>query len=242
MRASVIDLGYNSLKMVGYEVRSEDSFRVYDQRGSLTRLGEGLNQTGFLGEEAMARTLRELELLKEVNRISHVENILAIATSPLREAGNGPSFQKDAEALLGLKFKVLSGKEEALFSYIGAARATRFPDVLFFDLGGGSLELTYARGLPREEDTLTLPLGALRMTELYGTGRPAVLEEGLRQDEAEDSRSSCRQGRARAHQRDGPAWGRGDDQGPGQVRPVDEGLPAQQAAQLPSSAPSPSPR
>src|SRR5271169_6777339 len=167
MRASVIDLGYNSLKMVSYETRPDDSFRAYDQRGSLTRLGERLNQTGFLGNEAMERTLRELALLKEVNRLSGVDRVIAIATSPLREAGNGDRFQKDAESVLGVKFKVLSGKEEALFSYIGAARATRLPDVLFFDLGGGSLEFTYAKGF-RVRKILSLPIGALRMTELYG--------------------------------------------------------------------------
>jgi exopolyphosphatase/guanosine-5'-triphosphate,3'-diphosphate pyrophosphatase len=167
MRASVIDLGYNSLKMVSYETRPDDSFRAYEQRGSLTRLGEGLHQTGFLGQEAMERTLRELELLREVNRLSGIDRVIAIATSPIREAGNGYRFQREAESMLGVKFKVISGKEEALFSYIGAARATRLPNVLFFDLGGGSLEFTYAKGF-RVRKTLSLPLGALRMSELYG--------------------------------------------------------------------------
>jgi hypothetical protein len=96
-----------------------------------------------------------------------VDHVLAIATSPVREAANGPAFIAEAEAVLGLRIKVLSGKEEALYSYIGASRATRLSDVLFFDLGGGSLEFTYARGY-RVRKILSLPLGALRMTELYG--------------------------------------------------------------------------
>jgi len=166
MRASVIDLGYNSLKMVSYKIRSDNSFRAYDQRGSLTRLGEGLQQTGYLGELAMKRTLRELALLKEVNRLSQVDRVLAITTSPVREAANGEWFKGEAEAVLGLKFRVLSGKEEALFSYVGAARSTRFPDALFFDLGGGSLEFTCTRGY-RVRKILSLPIGALRMSELY---------------------------------------------------------------------------
>ena len=60
----------------------------------------------------------------------------------MREAANGEEFLKRAKSELGVRFRVLTGKEEALFSYVGAARATRLPDVLFFDLGGGSLELT----------------------------------------------------------------------------------------------------
>ncbi|MGA2666444.1 MAG: hypothetical protein ABSF83_16020, partial [Nitrososphaerales archaeon] len=167
VKASVIDLGYNSLKMVSYQVAPDGSFRAYDQRGALTRLGEGLHETGFLSEEAMERTLRELALLKEVNGLSGIDRVLPVATSPVREAGNGDRFQREAESVLGAKFKVLSGKEEALFSYIGAARATRFPDVLFFDLGGGSLEFCYARDF-RVQRILSLPIGALRMSELYG--------------------------------------------------------------------------
>ncbi|MDA4122671.1 MAG: hypothetical protein OK456_05755 [Thaumarchaeota archaeon] len=166
MRASVIDLGYNSLKMVSYEVRPDGSFRAYDQRGELTRIGEGLNRTGFLGSEPMDRTIRVLKLFNEVNRLSKVDRILAIATSAVREAGNGSEFVREAEAATGLRFRVLSGKEEALFSYVGAAKAVELPDVLFFDLGGGSLELTRAEG-SRVSEIMSLPLGALRLTELY---------------------------------------------------------------------------
>jgi exopolyphosphatase/guanosine-5'-triphosphate,3'-diphosphate pyrophosphatase len=142
---------------------------AYDQRGKLTRLGEGLNLTGFLGEDAMERTLRELALLREETKLLQVDRVLAVATSPVREAANGARFRREAESVLGMRIKVLSGREEALFSYVGAALATRLPDVLFFDLGGGSLEITYARGF-RVRKILSLPIGALRMSELYGRG------------------------------------------------------------------------
>ena len=236
MRASVIDLGYNSLKMVSYETRPDDSFRAYDQRGSLTRLGEGLNQTGFLGQEAMERTLRGARAPEGGQpALAGSTASIAIATSPVREAGNGYRFQREAESVLGLKFKVLSGEEEALFSYIGAARATRLSDVLFFDLGGGSLEFTYARGF-RVRKTLSLPLGALRMTELYG-------REGSRYSKKDYDKMRRRtaellptRGGARAQRRYGPA-GRGRHHpGAGEVRPVDKRVPTQQASQLPAAA------
>ncbi len=182
LRASVIDLGYNSLKMVSYDIRPDSSFRAFDQRGELTRIGEGLHQTGFLGQESMERTLRALRLLDEANRLAGINQVLAIATSPIREAGNGEAFLREARSETGLKFRVLTGKEEALFSYMGAARSTRFPDVLFFDLGGGSLELTRARNY-RVKKIMSLPAGALRLTELYGGE-----EEGFGKEEYDSLR------------------------------------------------------
>jgi exopolyphosphatase / guanosine-5'-triphosphate,3'-diphosphate pyrophosphatase len=167
VKASVIDLGYNSLKMVSYEIRKDNSFRAYDQKGQLTRLGEGLHQTGFLSQEPIDRTLSALASLNEANRLGDVNQVIAVATSPVREAANGEEFLRRAQGELGVRFRVLTGKEEALFSSVGAARATRFPDALVFDLGGGSLELTYAKDY-RVRKILSLPIGALRMTELYG--------------------------------------------------------------------------
>jgi exopolyphosphatase / guanosine-5'-triphosphate,3'-diphosphate pyrophosphatase len=169
LKASVVDLGYNSLKMVSYEVKSDGSFKAYDQRGELTRIGEGLDQTGFLGTDQIERTIAVLKLFNEVNKLGKVDRVLAIATSAVREAGNGPQFVREAEEQTGLRFRILTGEEEALFSYVGAAKATDLPSNLFFDLGGGSLELTYADGY-RVKKLMSLPLGALRMTEIYGKG------------------------------------------------------------------------
>ncbi len=156
--------------MVSYDIKSDNSFRAFDQRGELTRIGEGLHLTGFLGQEPIERTLRALKALNEANRLQGINQVLAIATSPIREAGNGAEFLRRVQSETGMVFRVLTGREEALFSYIGAARSTLLPDVLFFDLGGGSLELTYARNF-RVKKIMSLPVGALRLTELYGGGR-----------------------------------------------------------------------
>lgn len=166
-RASVIDLGYNSLKMVSYEIRSDGSFRAYDQRGELTKIGEGLDRTGKLNESGIQSTLKVLALMNEINRMEKVDRVLAVATSAVREARNGLQFVKKVESATSIRFRILSKKEEALYSYVGGAKATVFPTVLFFDLGGGSLELTYAKD-KKIKRLISLPLGALRLTETYG--------------------------------------------------------------------------
>ncbi|MDA8054074.1 MAG: hypothetical protein M0Z77_00305 [Thermoplasmatales archaeon] len=153
--------------MVRYEVRPDGSFRAYDQRGELTKIGEGLDGTGKLGGDGIRRTLRVLTLLNEINRMEKVDRVLAVATSAVREARNGLNFVRKVETATNIRFRILSRREEALYSHIGGAKATSFPTVLFFDLGGGSLELTYAKER-KIKRLLSLPLGALRLAEAYG--------------------------------------------------------------------------
>ena len=66
----------------------------------------------------------------------------------------------------GFRFRVLSGKEEAIYSYHGGAEAIEARDIFFFDIGGGSLEVVYAED-NRIKKILSLPLGGLRLTQLY---------------------------------------------------------------------------
>lgn len=166
-KISVIDLGYNSLKMVSYEVRYDGTYRAYNQMSEITRIGEGMKEHGVLGEQSIERTLNALKIFSEVNRIEKIHTVVAVATSAVRDARNGDDFISRAKSSAGISFRVLSPEEEALFSYIGCAGATDFPDTLFFDLGGGSLEMVYAED-SKVQKVVSLPLGALRMSDIYG--------------------------------------------------------------------------
>jgi len=167
MKVSVIDLGFNSLKLISYNVTEEDtSFVAYDQESVPARLGEGLSQTGFLGSEPIRRAIDGLKFFREVNGLYNVLHTLPVATSAVREAANRESFLKQVYEETSFKFRVLSGKEEALFSYFGAAKALRVSNMLFFDIGGGSLEFVYSDDL-KIRNILSLPLGGLRLTQLY---------------------------------------------------------------------------
>ena len=167
MKVSVIDLGYNSLKLVSYEVKNDNSsFAAYDQESVPARLGEGLSQTGFLGTEPIRRAINGLKFFKEVNELYGVRHCLPVATSAVREAANRDQFVKQVFEETGFKLRVLSGKEEALFSYSGAVRALEESNILFFDIGGGSLEMVYADS-SSDRKIFSLPLGGLRLTQMY---------------------------------------------------------------------------
>jgi exopolyphosphatase/guanosine-5'-triphosphate,3'-diphosphate pyrophosphatase len=166
LKVSVIDLGYNSLKLVNYQVNKDKSFSAYGQKSILPRLGEGLDKTGILEDQPINRTIRALKLFRDIVNTQQVDHVLPIATSAVREAGNKQFFLKEASVETGFGFKVLSEREEAIYSYAGARAALHTEAGIFFDLGGGSLEIVYFEHFAVKK-ILSLPLGGLRLTDLY---------------------------------------------------------------------------
>jgi len=166
LKVSVIDLGYNSLKLVNYEVRRDKSFVAYGQQSVLAKVGEGLDQTGFLGDKPMRRTIKALKQFRAIVDLERPDHVLPVATSAVREAGNREEFLEEAFQETGFRFKVLSEREEAVYAFEGAKSATSVPSGLFFDLGGGSLEMVIYLE-PTIRKILSVPLGGLRLTDLY---------------------------------------------------------------------------
>ncbi len=168
MKVSVIDLGYNSLKLVNYDVQRDKSYSAYSQRSILARLGQGLDETGFLADDSILRTIKVLRLLREMVNLESITTVLPVATSAVRDAGNQTQFLKHAYREAGFRFKVLSSKEEALYSFAGCNTSTSVSSGLFFDLGGGSLEIVISRD-SNVKKLFSVPLGGLRLTDLYAS-------------------------------------------------------------------------
>jgi len=151
---------------VNYDVRRDNSFVAYGQQSVLAKVGEGLDQTGFLGDKPVRRTIKTLKQFRAIVDLEQSNHVLPVATSAVREAGNREDFLKQAYQEAGFKFKVLSEKEEAVYAFEGAKSATSVHAGLFFDLGGGSLEIViYSE--PTIRKILSVPLGGLRLTDLY---------------------------------------------------------------------------
>jgi exopolyphosphatase/guanosine-5'-triphosphate,3'-diphosphate pyrophosphatase len=167
LKVSVVDLGFNSVKLVNYYVNKDNSYNAYEQDSVKVKLGEKLNETGCLGSESIQRTINCLKLFQDIIGFQSINHVLAVATSAVREAGNKEDFLKKVYEETGFRFRVLSGKEEALYSYAGALKSTCIPTALFFDLGGGSLEIVYTENYSIKK-FISLPLGALRLSQTYG--------------------------------------------------------------------------
>jgi exopolyphosphatase/guanosine-5'-triphosphate,3'-diphosphate pyrophosphatase len=167
VKVSVIDLGFNSAKLVNYCVDYNNSYKAYQQEGAKVRLGQDLAQTGgVLTQESMKRTIDTLKLFRNIMDLQSIKHVIPVATSAVREATNRNEFLEQVFQETGFRFKVLSGKEEALYSYLGTLQSICIPNVLFFDLGGGSLELVYSENF-KIKNHMSLPLGALRLSQTF---------------------------------------------------------------------------
>ncbi len=172
--ASVLDLGFNSVKLATYQVNGTTSFRLISQEDAKVRLGEELDETGFLAVSPIERTLRILKMFREIVDLESPRYVLPVATSAVREAANRKEFLNLSEETSKFKFRVLSEREEALLSYFGAAISLRIPTGVFFDLGGGTLAVVYAEEF-KVRKVLSLPLGARRLSYLYGSPKKGGL-------------------------------------------------------------------
>ena len=173
-RTAVIDFGSNSFRLVVFTA-GEDWWKRTDEIYEAVRIGQGEGESGRLGEEPMERALATAEVFAHFCRATGLESgdIVAVATSAIREADNRDEFLDAVQRETGLDVRVLSREEEANYGYLAAVNSTTLADGAVLDLGGGSLQLiAVADRHAREMGSWAL--GAVRMTERFlADGEPA---------------------------------------------------------------------
>lgn len=164
-RYAVLSIGTNSTRVLLTDVAPEIP-RTEVARSIGTRIGEGLGDSGRLGDEPMTRTLDALREYMGIVR-GHYVRLIVIATSALRRAQNGEEFAAKVADITGTPLRILSGDEEAVASYRGAISVLeplRGERVGVVDMGGGSTE--YAVGTTTKPDAhISCEIGAVRLTE-----------------------------------------------------------------------------
>ena len=166
---AAIDCGTNSIKLLIGE-HADDGLVVKLRDSRVVRLGQGVDVTGELSEEALARTFAAVEEFAARIRTYDVpvEHIRFCATSATRDARNSDAFTRGVEERLGVRPEVLSGMEEAALVYDGAvgglSRARATP-VLVVDIGGGSTELVLGEDAPTS--STSMDIGSVRLTERH---------------------------------------------------------------------------
>ena len=184
---AAIDCGTNSTRLL-----VTDGSRAVERLMRITRLGEGVDGTGRLSPDAIARTVSVLREFRSAMDRDGVQAVRMSATSAVRDASNREQFMAAAEDVVGIRPEVLSGMEEGRLAFAGAT-AELDPSngpFLVVDIGGGSTELVVGRDEPVGVESMDV--GCVRITEKFlhhDPPRPEELSDALMEvrDQLEDA-------------------------------------------------------
>lgn len=183
---AAVDLGTNNCRLLIVERSGENNFRVRDSFTRIVRLGEGLEASGRLSDEAMDRTIAALRICASKIRKAGVARMRCVATEACRGADNGEAFIKRVKKQTGLTLDIIDGKAEAELAAIGCGSLfdREVDDIVLFDIGGGSTEISrlsrQERGFFRLVDSDSVPLGVVRLSERHaGPGQHEHGYEGM---------------------------------------------------------------
>ena len=177
-RIGIVDLGSNSFRVL---LGTYDGSQWQNEPKQLwtTRLGKR-HSNGLLTEEAMERGVQALKEIEEVLTDYGATICIGLATSAIRESGNGKDFLEKAKQVCPMEYRVLSGEEEATYGFIGAT-VYENPDFHYatIDVGGGSTEIALGDA-NHVYFTKSYPAGAVRMQDISREGPQRVWEETVR--------------------------------------------------------------
>jgi exopolyphosphatase/guanosine-5'-triphosphate,3'-diphosphate pyrophosphatase len=174
-RLAAIDIGSNSIHMIVVATEPQGGYRVLGRERDMVRLGKTGLGDGALSEAAMQDGLEALLKMTTLARLKGAEQVVAVATSAVREAANGQDFLARVKAQTGLDVQLLTGVEEGRLIYRAVREAVELGrgTAVIVDVGGGSTEWITTRAGEAEE-VLSLPLGSLRCAATLKGDPPAA--------------------------------------------------------------------
>ncbi len=173
MRIAAIDIGTNSLHMIIVRTRPDGSYEIIGRERDMVRLGTGGLDGRPLTNATMAAAVQTLTRFKRLAESRHVDQMVVVATSAVREAPNGGAFLRQVQRETSLRPRIISGQEEARLIHLAAMHAVNVGTsrAVVIDIGGGSVELSLgtAQG---PELTRSYRLGVIRLSERFVRSDP----------------------------------------------------------------------
>ncbi len=139
MIVATIDIGTNTILLLIARIKADGSYDIIEQHFSTPRLGEGVDKSGIISEQAIIRATDVLRQYKQLIIKNKVEKVVTNATSAMRDALNNQYVKSIFENILNSKIEIISSDTEAYYSYIGAINSEDKSALL--DIGGGSTEI-----------------------------------------------------------------------------------------------------
>jgi exopolyphosphatase/guanosine-5'-triphosphate,3'-diphosphate pyrophosphatase len=178
MRLGVLDVGSNTVHLLAVDAhRGARPLPAYSHKAEL-RLAELLDTDGAIGPDGLDRLVSTIAEALRTAEDKGCEDVLAFATSAVREASNADLVLARVKTETGVDLEVLTGRQEARLTFLAARRWFGWSagKLLVLDIGGGSLEIAF--GLDEEPDaTVSLPLGAGRLTAGWLPGDPPTPQD-----------------------------------------------------------------
>ena len=180
MRIAVVDIGTNSTRLLLADVAADGSITELARRSEVTRLGVGVDSSGVLSDEAMARVFVTLDDYSAmIEELGGADQRRAVLTSATRDAANGGEFTQQVAERYQLDARAIPGEQEAQLSFLGATSG-RDPDdgsqIVVVDIGGGSTELIIGHGRTVGFHVST-QLGVVRQSERHIVHDPPTTAE-----------------------------------------------------------------
>jgi exopolyphosphatase/guanosine-5'-triphosphate,3'-diphosphate pyrophosphatase len=179
VRVAVVDIGSNSTRLLIADVSADGRLQEVERRTKVTRLGHGVDRTGVLAEDAMARVLAAIAEYAERIRVHEATRTVAVLTSAVRDAANGTAFTARVRDEHGIDARTIAGDEEARLTFLGATSQRAHDDTtptVVIDIGGGSTELVIGRGHEVSFHVST-QAGVVRHTERHLASDPPAPAE-----------------------------------------------------------------
>jgi exopolyphosphatase / guanosine-5'-triphosphate,3'-diphosphate pyrophosphatase len=178
VKLATFDVGTNTVLMLAVEAGPDGKPVPLLELSRITRVGKGVDRTGRLDPAAVKQTLDTIVEFAAMARAAGVEKMVGVATSAIRDAGNGAELIRDVKAKAGVELRVVSGREEAELSRLAVVRGLALdPDLrlLIADIGGGSTELI--RSQADNIHMVSLQIGSVRLTERFIHSDPPSAKE-----------------------------------------------------------------
>ena len=188
MRIAVVDVGTNTTRLYIAEVTDGQVTKELTRISRVTRLGAGVDASGTLAADALAREYAVLDDYHRTIQTAEPDRAVAVMTSAVRDASNGQEFAEDVSTRFGLDVHVISGDQEAQLTYRGATDQIELDSTaadpsadggaptLVFDIGGGSTELVIGHG-PRVDFHVSTQTGVVRQADRHITTDPPAAAE-----------------------------------------------------------------
>ena len=181
VKIASVDLGSNSTRLLIADV-SEEKFNTLERSHVVTKMAEGLEENGFISDEARKRVIKTLKtFLKQIKKHEVVE-VFAVGTAAMRDSSNTDEFIDEIKRKLDIEVEIITGQQEGIITSLGVHHfMDNLQNYLIVDIGGRSTEFIYEDN--NKVVSHSLDLGVVTLTEKYFSELPANRENILKAEQ-----------------------------------------------------------